>query len=701
MRPFRCSRREGIARVAALIVVLAGAQPGFAQTDSTAAREGRAALREVRQTYLVQGTSATWARRLSLDDVAAELRAGTRADPKVLKGFIGELRRTDVPQYREKAFQRLSAALTARTKELADIPVDEWQSHCAEIAKNSPPATPAVIDAHRKLLAERLDSFERRLPELRQSTNRWSKFLFWPETRQLATSNVSDPDVLDRLERRWQNALSVWQSDELLEVSMAVQTYVPLLRSYLWPETAEERAAAWDQIAALLDPSALAEKAGPAALGQAIHNRERIGQAPQLTASIRRHFSHPNVVLQVRPSWLQAKLSQPINEPYRVNDVFAGARTVGSGRLVGKATFEVLPSQVVGRWVMRLDATSTARTTGYSDRVRVQSRANTSIRGEKQFVLDEVGLTSRRATADASTRIVYDGIDAEGLAPRRNEATRQTQARRPRAETDSSALAERTTIGQLDTEGQKLAASFNASYRKDYRDPLILANRLVPATRVRASRESVRWECDWISPTGFARTPASPQLADAAVAIGLASTALEEEATSSLAGRRLSGDELVKAVGGMLGASDAPGQTTQDFAVTFANPPCEVQIANGVVHVRLQITSFQAAEVEYPAMSVDVDYTPSERDGGLTLTRQGGLRVKFLAAEGEQPKAVSGRQQTLKLAVQRRLGRVLTEELRWPAIVLPDWIDRGAKLRVDAVSADAGWLQMALKPDPS
>jgi hypothetical protein len=700
-RPIRWSRGEGLATVAGLIVLLAGPTPGHAQTDSPAAREARAALREVRRSYPVQGASAIWARRLSLDDIAAELRAGSRADPNVLKGAVAELRRTDVPQYREKAFQRLSTALTARTKELAEIPVDEWQSRCAEIAKDYPPATPAAIDGQRKQLAERMDAFERRLPELRQSTSRWNKFLFWPETRALATSNVSDPEVLDRLERRWQNALSVWQSDELLEVSMAVQAYVPLLRSYLWPETAEERAAAWDQISALLDPSTLAEKNNAAALGHAIHNRERIGQAPQLTASIRRRFSHPDVVLQVRPSWLQAKLSQPINEPYRVNDVFAGARTVGSGRLVGKATFELLPSEVVGRWVMRLDATSTARTTGYSDRVRVQSRANTSIRGEKQFVLDEVGLSSRRATADASTRIVYDGIDAEGLAPRRNEATRQTQARRPRAETDSSALAERTTIGQLDTEGQKLAASFNASYRKDYRDPLILANRLVPATRVHASRESLRWECDWVSPADFASTPAPPKLADAAVAIGLAATALEEEARSSLAGRRLSGDELVKAVGGMLGTSDAAGQAAQDFAISFADKPCEVRIADGVVHIKLQITSFQAADVEYPAMSVDVDYTPTERDGGLTLTRQRALRVKPLAVEGEQPKAISGRQQTLKLAVQRRLGRVLTEELRWPAIALPDWIDRGAKLRVDAVSADAGWLQMALKPDPS
>ena len=222
---------------------------------------------------------------------------------------------------------------------------------------------------------------------------------------------------------------------------------------------------------------------------------------------------------------------------------------------------------------MRLDATSTARTTGYSDRVRVQSHANTSIRGEKQFVLDEAGLTPRRATANASTRIVYDGIDAEGLAPRRNEATRQTQARRPRAEADSSALAERTTVGQLDTAGQKLATDFNTAYRRDYRDPLILANRLVPAARVHASQKSLRWECDWIRPADFARTPAPPELAEADVAVGLAATALEEEAHSSLAGRRLSGEELVKAVGGMLGSKESSNQSPQDFARRVCRSP--------------------------------------------------------------------------------------------------------------------------------
>ena len=39
-------------------------------------------------------------------------------------------------------------------------------------------------------------------------------------------------------------------------------------------------------------------------------------------------------------------------------------------------------------------------------------------------------------------------------------------------------------------------------------------------------------------------------------------------------------------------------------------------------------------------MSVDVDYSPIERDGGLSLVRQGALRVKALVSDGEQPKAL-------------------------------------------------------------
>ena len=60
---------------------------------------------------------------------------------------------------------------------------------------------------------------------------------------------------------------------------------------------------------------------------------------------------------------------------------------------------------------------------------------------------------------------------------------------------------------------------------------------------------------------------------------------------------------------------------------------------------------------------------------------------------------MSGRQQTLRLAVQRRLGKVFAEELLWPRFALPGATTERSKLRVERVTADGGWLQLALAPD--
>ena len=133
-----------------------------------------------------------------------------------------------------------------------------------------------------------------------------------------------------------------------------------------------------------------------------LHERERLGQASALTASVRRRFSQPNIVVQVRTDWLQAQSAASINERYDVDDVFVGARTVGTGTLAGKMRLQILPSRAVGRATLGLEGTSQARTSGGSDGVSVISHGTTHLRGEKSFMLDTRGLSAAPAIASAA-----------------------------------------------------------------------------------------------------------------------------------------------------------------------------------------------------------------------------------------------------------------------------------------------------------
>ena len=82
------------AAIAALLLVCPpGTHSAHAQTDTPAARQARAALRNVADSYSSRSGWATWSRRLALEDVEYELQLGDRAEPAVLQSTAAQLRR--------------------------------------------------------------------------------------------------------------------------------------------------------------------------------------------------------------------------------------------------------------------------------------------------------------------------------------------------------------------------------------------------------------------------------------------------------------------------------------------------------------------------------------------------------------------------------------------------------------------------------
>jgi hypothetical protein len=499
---------------------------------------------------------------------------------------------------------------------------------------------------------------------------------------------------LDRLESRWTAAPTVWEDELLFETSLAVRSYICLVRGYLKGETREQHKTAWNELAELLVAYA-AERSDTSRIAAAVIARQRLGQSSRLTASIRRELSRPNLVVQVSRNWLQSQFAQKINERYDVDGVFGGTRSTGSGRMVGAMRAEVLPSTAVGQWLLRIRGVSTARASGSQDRVSVVSRATTQVAATKPFVLDARGLAPKRASAGAITSIVYESINAGGIARRRSIAISETYARRPQAEAESAVYARRQILEQINREAAKVAEEFNRSYRADVRDRRINSNRPGPLVRVRSDDGSFRWECLLEGPATFG-APAPPPPFDAGtdVVLCLAASALEEQAIMMLAGRQMSGAELLKSMRPALGKSDSPSD--DDFNVTFAADPCDIRFDDGVIHARLRITKFDSADVKYPAMTVDAAYKPLERDGQVVFVRQGRLRVTPIAqSQGGEPK-ISGRQQTLRLAVERKLGKVLTEELQWSDVAMPLSTDDKNTLRIERAQVVAPWLQVGL-----
>jgi hypothetical protein len=681
--------------LAVLVVMLLASRETLAQVDTPSAHDARKALHELRTDYRARPTWGPWARFINVEDIACELQAGDRAQAAALDVAATHLREDG--QSTGPVSKRLAVALEARARELISIPAAQWPAECYRQAQHFEPATPTTVQKARQSLQDALHELERTLPALRRSNDGWARYLFWPETRSLVTSDSPDRGLLDRLEARWQAAISAWDSYELVEASFAVRSYIRLFRGYLANETQAQHAAAWDELGKLLESREQSPQADTSRIAAAVNRRERLGQGTSLTASIRRELSRPNILLRVRTPWLESQLAEKINEPFNVNDVYAGARTIGAGTLSADARCAVLSSNAVGQWQFQFDGTTQARATGSSEGVTVASHSTTQIHGVKPFTLDARGLTPKPATATASTAIVYDNINAGGRSRRRSEAVSQTHGRRPQAEAEAAASARRFVTEKMDAEGKDLAEKFNKSYRSQLHDRPFDTHRTPPDVRVRASNALLTWECRLEGPDSFAASGPPPAFEpDANVVLSIAASALEDQGLALLGDRELTAEQLSKVVGDLLGEPSKTEKSPQDFTAVFAKHPCDIQLADGKIRVRLHITSFESADVQYPAMTVDTEYSVEQRAGDLALVRQGSVRVKpIVQGEGGQ-QTLSGRQQTLRLAVQRKMNKALAEEFLWAAPALPSSEKEPRRLRVGRAMVDGGWLQIAL-----
>ena len=182
------------------------------------------------------------------------------------------------------------------------------------------------------------------------------------------------------------------------------------------------------------------------------------------------------------------------------------------------------------------------------------------------------------------------------------------------------------------------------------------------------------------------------------VVMCLAASALEEQGAVALGGRQMTADDLQESLGSPPGESKR--KRRDDFNVTFDQDPCDIRFEDGAVHARLYVTKFDSADVKYPAMTVDVAYKPEERDRGVVFVRQGRVRVTpIVRTDGKRP-VISGRQQTLRLAVQRKLAKVLTAELEFSGVAMPLADDEEeTKMRLERAQLVAPWLQIGLSPE--
>jgi hypothetical protein len=584
--------------------------------------------------------------------------------------------------------------LAQRYSTLAETPLSD--SHWSA---SWPTNGSANLEDERPLLRQAINRCRARLnrlaPTLRTA---WDEYLCWSDVQGLTQGAALDEAVLNRLEARWTNFHLAWNDPELSRTALAVHHFIRHARRNGEAPPPEAIAGRLAAVALLLKDGASSE-AVQKELSALLSDLESRGLADDLTMAIRAQASHPNAVVQVSNRLLQQHFAQPLDEAFRIDEVIAGTRVAGNGRLSGALECRPGSHPGVAGWTWSMQATSTSQSSGVSRGVQVDSTGTTSLSGSKRFHLDATGLSVLPAEADARTAIEFTGIRAGGGGRRQSTAVSEVYATRPRAEADSSASARRSIVQRLDGSASELLAEFQSHYDRTIKSPLGRSTLLVTTIRTAGSDDAQTWSC-WLEELhGLAAPePAPARLADADLAMSWHASFVERYAAMRLAGRTFTAGGLAKELDGWLGrdssatgAAASPDQWRLKFA---ADHPITCRIADGQVHLSLRLAEFADSKSEYPAVQVHLAYMPRQSEGGWVLARIGAVEAYPLDYEPGTGKTLTGRQLVLRRAVQRSLENTLRQELA----LSPLEIKRGGApaLRISPreVRASQGWLSI-------
>ncbi len=589
--------------------------------------------------------------------------------------------------------------------DLVDTSIDGLAAACRRQAERFSPIVAADVAAARKTMLFRLDIMRPLLRSLGGAEFNWRDYLLWDKTRQVGSTEPLDPAELDEIEIRWESAIETWPAPKLVDASEAVRTCIARARAEAAHQSDQRYAVEWNELAGLLADSKRDTQAVRNKIAEAVVARERLGDAPQLTAAIRHALAGPDITLRADASLLSSMLSSRIDEPYRINGIYVGSPTVGVGRLKGSIAIETVASADSARWWLRFVGNSVATTTATSSGTTVNSHAVTDLRGEQLFALDCFGLAAQPSVASGNTKIIYDQIVVAGGPLRRRIAVNRTYGSRPDAERQSAAEASRSLASQLDVEGAAAISRVNQIFWTNFRDPFTRASLAPPVAHFHSDRAGIYGEWRWTRSGQFA-APAPRFDSRGGLIFSADAAAIEQFLTASIGGKNLSEDQLAQRLGRPADDPSHTGPSQPARSLQFADKPCDVELADGRIALRFHVLGLESAGVRYPAMTAEAVFTPLLESGQLHFIRDGGFRTQLVAEELSDQNILSGRQQALGVGLRRSFNRALPERISWSSEG-PDQPSRKptsggvplappAGMRVTAVSIAEGWLQLAL-----
>lgn len=649
-----------------------------------------------------------WRRYLQSAALEAELAKGDAADPAVV-ATVRDQYGSGAPGLDKDQFVRVREALDRWHDELT-LPSVDALPQLADVEQHPLTAPePSQTDAARRRLATAAAGLDRFLTPGGIAGARWKEFLHFDQLRSiLAADEHPDPAVLREMARRYDRAYPGLELPPFENVQTALEDYARLLGAQQ-DDTQEHYDRQMQTLAAVLE--AYQEEPTPERvnlIGNILGWLEDRNQAPRLVRAIRGNFRRPNLLIHVSEELAAAGIEEGVNEMTPVRDVILGTHICGEGHTVGTITADLVPSGRAAVLDVLFQGSVDSKTVGVNGPATIWSIGLTRMGGRKRLLFDEEGIRALDARAAAKLRSKTTGVKTRfhGLKGRLADkiAWRRVLESQPQAERIGAHRAEGRLNARLDKQVNEFVTDGNEAYWQRFRRPLVRRGQF-PRLDIRTTDQSLLVTA---LQAGRAQlgAPTEPPVLDAEgdLAVRVHETALNNLLAGMLAGERLEEEQMRERLTELFGELPERFQPVDDrepWSITFAaDNPVTVRFRDGHAHLMIRGAAYTSGDRQYSGMNVAATYRLQVEDGRLKGIRIGELEI-FPPGFVPGRRRLSVREQTLRSLLQRRFGRMLSEEIASEEpLQLPGRWSKAGVLSVASMSSQDGWLGLAWEAEP-